>query len=97
MENYKPGYLGKVIPVDNPQKMNDFVTNKYDAFSKVYDTVKDQSANIKDVQMVETSNTDPNTLSVKVSTDSSSLEAIKETSKDDSSVSVDNDIITAKV
>lgn len=97
MEKYKPGYLGKVIPADNPQKMTDFVTNKYDAFSKVYDTVKDQSANIKDVQVVETGNTDSNTLSVKVSTDSSTMETIKETSKDDSSVSVDNDVVTAKV
>ena len=33
VEKYKPGYLGKVMPVDNPSKLTDFVTNKYDAFS----------------------------------------------------------------
>ena len=50
MEKYKPGYLGKVIPADNPSKLTDFVTNQYDAFSKIYDTCKNQSENISDIK-----------------------------------------------
>jgi hypothetical protein len=98
MDKYKPGYLGKVIPTDNQQKMTDFVTNKYDAFSKAYDTVKDQSDKISNVCTVETSNEDPNTLSIKVTTDSDTMEAIKSSiPEDDKSVSVVGDIVTAKV
>lgn len=97
MEKYKPGYLGKVIPADNQQKLTDFVANKYDSFSQIYDTVKDQSENIKDVTPVETSNTDPNALSVKVTTDDATMNAIKETAKDDKSIDINNDVVTAKV
>lgn len=97
MEKYKPGFLGKVIPADNTQKLTDFVTNKYDSFSKAYDTIKDQSENIKDVSVVETSNTDVNSLSIKVSTDNNTMEAIKESSKDDESININNDVVTAMV
>lgn len=97
MDKYKPEYLGKVIPADNPQKLTDFVANKYDSFTQIYDTVKDQSANIKDVTPVETSNTDPNALSIKVTTDETTMEAIKETAKDDQNIDINNDVLTAKV
>lgn len=94
MERYKPGFLGKVIPADNPSKMTDFVTKKYDSFSKIYDTCKDQSDKIADVKTVETN--DDSSLSVKVSADKEVVEKLKEKTKDDKSVSVDNDVITAK-
>lgn len=96
MEKYKPGYLGKVIPADNPSKLTEFVTNQYDAFSKVYDACKDQSANITDIKVVETENSGTGTLSVKVSTDSETMAAIQETAKGDESVTVSNDVVTAK-
>lgn len=90
MEKYKPGYLGKVLPVDNQNKMTDFVANKYDAFSKVYDTCKTSSENIKDIKSVETSD---NSFSVKVSTDSETMQCIKENNKDES-VNISGDTIT---
>ena len=96
MEQYKPGYLGKVIPADDPSKLTEFVINQYDAFSKVYDACKDQSANITDIKVVETGNSDTNSLSVKVSTDQETMAAIKETVSGDESVTVSNDVVTAK-
>ena len=53
MEKYKPEYLGKVIPVDNPSKMTNFVENQYDSFSKMYEVCKDQSSNISDIKPVD--------------------------------------------
>lgn len=95
MEKYKPGYLGKVIPADNPSKLTDFVTNQYDAFSKIYDTCKNQSENISDIKVVETGNNDPGSLSIKVSADRKVVESIKEVAKDDISVNVNDFVITA--
>lgn len=96
MDKYKPGYLGKVIPADNPSKLTDFVTNQYDSFSKVYDTCKDQSDKISDIKVVEKSSNDSSELSVKVSTDKDTMENIKEAAKGDESVTVEGDVITAK-
>lgn len=92
MEKYKPEYLGKVIPADDQSKLTDFVTNKYDAFSKIYDVCKDQSEHINDISAVDNNST--NSLSVKVSTDSSVMDSIKELTKDDKSVIIDNNVIT---
>ena len=92
MEKYKPEYLGKVIPADDQSKLTDFVTNKYDAFSKIYDVCKDQSEHINDISAVDNNST--NSLSVKVSTDSSVMDSIKESTKDDKSVIIDNNVIT---
>lgn len=96
MEKYKPEYLGKVIPADDPSKLTNFVTNQYDAFSKIYDTCKNQSENISDIKVVESENADPNSLSVKVSADREVVESIKEVAKNDESIVVNNDVITAK-
>lgn len=96
MEKYKPGYLGKVLPADNPQKMTDFCMNKYDSFSKAYDTIKDQSENIKDISVVEPPKEDTTSLSIKVSTDTSTMEKIKESSNDPN-ININNDIVTATV
>ena len=96
MEKYKPGFLGKVLPVDNQSKLTDFVTNKYDAFSKAYDACKNQSEKIDDVKLVESNTDTTNSISIKVSTDKDTLAVIKETSKDNGSIFINNDIITAK-
>lgn len=96
MEQYKPGWMGKVMPVDNPSKLTDFVKNKYDAFSKIYDTCKDQSSKISDVKTVESSSGDSESLSVKISADKEVVETVKETVKNDPSVSVKGDVVTAK-
>ena len=94
MEQYKPGFLGKVIPADDPQKLKDFVQNKYDAFSKIYDTVKDQSAEISDIKSVPTS--DPSSLAVKVDCTDSAMSEIKEKAAESEDVQVKGDTITAK-
>lgn len=96
MNKYKPEYLGKVIPADDPSKLTDFVTKQYDSFSKIYDTVKDHSESISDVKAVDVGSSDPSSLSVKVSTDSETMDKIRETSKGDSSITVSGDVITAK-
>lgn len=96
MEKYKPGYLGKVLPADDPSKLTDFVNNKYDAFSRIYDTCKDQSENIADIKAVETGSTDPETLSIKISASEEAIDSIKESTNGNESVTIDNDVITAR-
>ena len=97
MENYKPGYLGKVMPVDNQSKMTDFVTNKYDAFTKVYDICKNQSSNINNIVGVDTGGTSTSVeLSVKLSTTQETINAIKKNASNDPSISINNDVITVK-
>lgn len=92
MEQYKPGYLGQALPVGNPNKMTDFVANKYDAFSKVYDACKSNSEKIKEISLVESNNSD--SLSIKVSTDQETMNTIKESNKDDSSLDIHENVIT---
>lgn len=96
MEQYKPGYLGKVIPADDPSKLTDFLTNKYDPFNKIYDACKGQSAQIADVKPVDTGSSDSSSLSVKVSADKETIEKIKEAAAGDNTVTVNNDVVTAK-
>lgn len=91
MNTYKPEYMGKVIPADDPAKLSDFVNNKYDAFSKVYDACKAESENIKDISVVE--NSDTNSLSVKITTDDSTMDKIKENASED--VNVTGNVVTA--
>ncbi len=94
MEMYKPGYLGKVIPVNDTNKLTDFINNQYDAFSKIYDACKGQSGQISDIKVVETGS--PDTLSVKVSCDREVVENIKKNAEGDNTISIDNNVITAK-
>jgi hypothetical protein len=92
MDQYKPNFLGKVMPTDKPEKINKFVANQYNAFSKAYDTCKGQAEHITDVKVVES--TDPTSLSIKVSADEETMAKIKENA--DSDVSVDGNLVTAK-
>ena len=93
MKKYKPQFLGKVIPADDSEKLTDFVTNKYDAFSKIYDVCKDQSEKITDIKSIDFNE---KSLSVKVSTDKESMDKIKESSSNNDSITINNDVITAK-
>lgn len=94
MRTYKPEYLGKVIPANDASKLTDFVTNKYDAFSKIYETCKDSSDKINDIKVVESPNNE--SLSVKVSTDNETLDNISKEAKKNESVNVTGDVITAE-
>jgi hypothetical protein len=98
MEKYKPNFLGKVMPADNPGKLTDFVTNKYNSFNKVYDACKDHCEKIDDVKAVE-SEVDCNnsTLSVRLLTDADTIEVIKKAIGDSSDVSIKGDVITGCV
>lgn len=98
MEKYKPEYMGKVIPADDPSKLTDFVANKYDAFSTIYDACKDQSEKISAIKVVENNgaNTSPDVLSVKVTAGKDTFDYIKEATKDNGSIVIVNDVITAK-
>lgn len=95
MNKYKPEYLGKVIPVDNPGKLTDFVTNKYNSFSKVYDICKNQSDKIEDIKVVETEGSDVNSFSLKLSADADTMETIKKAIGSDASMNIKGDVITA--
>lgn len=95
MNKYKPEFMGKVIPADDPAKLTDFVTNKYEAFSKVYETCKEQAEKIENISVASSDNASPDTLSVKVSTDSETMSNIQEAAKKDDSVSVSGDVVTA--
>lgn len=95
MKNYKPEYLGKVIPVDNPGKLSDFVTNKYESFSKVYDACKNHSEKINDIKPIELESNDEYSLSVKVSTDLETVETIKKAIGEDTFINIKGDVITA--
>jgi predicted nucleic acid-binding Zn-ribbon protein len=94
MKRYKPEHMGRVMPEDTPE-LTDFMHNKYDGFSKIYDTVKDDSEDISDVKSVK--GKDPSKLNVKVSAGKSTLDKINKKIKDsgDSSIQMDGDIITA--
>lgn len=94
MNKYKPEYMGKIMPADDPAKLSDFVTNKYDAFSKIYDVCKYSSEKIKDVTSVETS-LGTSEFCMKISTDSATIKSIIDSKKDES-VSIQSDLITAR-
>ena len=97
MNKYKPEYLGKVIPADNPVQLTDFVINKYNSFSKVYDACKDHSEKIDDIKAVESECDNNNSISIKVLTDMDTVETIKQAIGDDSSINIKGDVITAMV
>jgi hypothetical protein len=94
MKKYKPEYLGKVIPVDNQDKLTDFVQNKYNSFSKIYDICKDHSENISDISTIDTGEIGSKELSINISTDEKTINSIKEEIKGNG-VKIENDVIMA--
>ena len=97
MNKYKPEYLGKIIPVDEPSKLTDFVQHKFEAFSKIYEICKEQSDGISDISTVENPSTEPNSLSVKLTTTMDISAKIKENTLDDPSIKFNGYTITASV
>ena len=95
VNNYKPEYLGKVLPSEQTDA-TEFMHNKFEPFSKIYDTCKAESSKIEDIS--NTSKSSDSSLSVKlVVNDSSALDNInKEAQKNNDSVQVNGDTITAK-
>ena len=96
VEKYKPEYLGKVIPADDPAKLTEFCTSQYEAFSTVYDACKDHSDKISDVKSVDVGSKDPGSFSVKMTADPGVVDIIRQATRDDGRVSINGDIITAK-
>ena len=92
MDRYKPEYLGKVIPADDATKMRDFVKTKSEMFNDIYDACKESSEKIDDISVV---NDKDDSLSVKVSTDNDSLEAIRQEASSKESLTLQGNIITA--
>lgn len=96
MDRYKPGYMGKIIPADDPVKMTDFVENKYNAFTNFYDVCKEVSDKINEIKVVETSSLPSDTLSIKVITDTHTISSIQDKCKTDPKITVSDFVITAK-
>ena len=95
MKKYKPGYLGKVIPADDQTQLTDFVTNKYDSFSEIYDVCKDESEHIDDIERVNSSSDNPTELKVKVSAKKEAVEKIQSKTKDSKNVKMIGNVISA--
>jgi hypothetical protein len=94
MDKYKPGFLGKVLP-EKPSEISDFMHNKYDGFSKVYDTCKCESEKITDIKPVKSDSSSDKSYAVKVTvSDKGALDNIKNNNKD-SSVKVTGDVISS--
>ena len=92
MKKYKPEYLGKVLPKDQ-DKITDFMHNKFNGFSEVYNTCKDSSDKINDVKSVEKDTDNKETYAMKVSADDSVLKDIKEKNTNQS-IDITGDTIT---
>ena len=97
MKQYKPGYLGKVIPADDQNQLTDFVQNKYDSFTEIYDVCKEDSENINDIERVDTPSDDPTELKVRVSANKDAVDNIKERVKEKKNIKVTGNLITATI
>ena len=95
MEHYKPGYLGKVLP-EKKSEIADFMHNKYDGFSKVYDACKAKSDKITDIKPVTPDSNNDKAYAVKVSvTEQNVLESIKKDNTD-VTVKINGDVISSE-
>ena len=93
MNKYKPEYMGRVMPADDPTKLTRFVRDQYGAFTKIYDACKEYSDKISDVTSVQAEG--EKVLSVKLSTDTGTIDNIKEAVSDDGAIAVTGDVISA--
>lgn len=90
MKKYKPSYLGKLMPVDDKDLMNDFIVNKYEAFTEIYDACKDSSEDISNMIVIESEQ--KKCLKVKLFCEETTLEKIKSSKK---KIQLIEDIISA--
>ena len=81
------------MPADDPAKLTRFVKDQYGAFSKIYDACKDHSEKINDISQIESA--EDKTLSVKLSTDTGTIDSIREAISADDKCSISGDVITA--
>ena len=95
MEMYKPGFMGKVIPADDPVKLTDFVTNKYDSFSNCYDAIKENSDKINSISSVPCTE-NSSEFGMKINSDSDTISVIQDRVSNNPSISMIGDIITSK-
>lgn len=93
MNEYKPEYLGRIIPADSEKLLN-LVKNNFEEFSLIYNGCKSYSKDIHDVQDVSKDGT---TLQIRVITDPSVMDAIKRDLENADNVTVENDIISASI
>ena len=94
MNKYKPEYLGKVLPEDKIE-ISDFMQNKYDGFSKIYDVCKCESEKINDIKSIKPDSSNSKSYATKIVADASALKNICDNNKD-SSVKIDGDIISTE-
>ena len=94
MRKYKPEYLGRVITPDDSEKMTDFVQNRYESFSKIYDVCKHDSENISDVQAID-SNDRSADFSMRIVTDDETLKSITEKTQEEDGISISGNVVTA--
>lgn len=87
MRQYKPEFLGKVMPVDNKEKMSKFLNDQYFSFNNIYDAIKEHSEDISDLILLES---ESNSLRIKIISENNILAKINSTK-----VKIDNDIISA--
>lgn len=92
MNQYKPEYLGRIIPADDESKLTNFVQNKFEGFDEIYNACKNYSDQISDITNI--SNNSINELSVKIIC---SAEIIEKIEKNNPNINVNLDIITAHV
>lgn len=95
MDNRMPTYLGRCITPGNPSNLSKFAMNKYDSFSRIYHTCKNESDNISDIHCVDEDD-DATQCSIKVLTSPDTLERISESIKDEENMYIERDVITAK-
>ncbi len=95
LRKYKPEYLGKAIPVTSPSGLTDFVHNKYDTFTKIYEVCRDDSEKINDIKTLDSDNKNLTSLSMKISADNDVLSNISNKIKEQNNIDLQGDIITA--
>lgn len=78
------------MPVDNKDQMSDFIINKYEAFTEIYDACKDSSEDISNMIIVESEH--KKCLKVKLFCEENVLEKIKNSKK---KIQLIDDIISA--
>lgn len=76
-------------------EMSDFMRNKYEGFSKIYDACKCESENISDIKSIKTDSSNAKSYATKIVADASTLKNICDNNKD-SSVKVDGDVISTE-
>lgn len=83
------------MPADDPAKLTRFVKDQYGSFSKIYDACKEHSEKINDISQIDVNSTDDKALSVKLSTDTGTIDSIREAISADDKCSISGDVITA--